>query len=189
MEIQGTTQTVAEILPQVERQNPKPRTTPCISPSPTSEFLTKSEQAEVSLLVRQCFDVLDVYGKTPEQLTNIIKAFVLQLSEYPYAAIRDAFRQYLKRNSKMPTPADIVNIIDPPKEVWEPDWAAYVALKKRVQRDGYYPYGSEREFLKRCDEYAVRRAIESGEPVSEDERIARLIASGEKSFALEGSEA
>jgi hypothetical protein len=163
--------------------------TQCAMPFPTSVSLTNGEQAEVALLVRQCFDVLDTFGKTPDQLTNIIKAFVTQLAEYPYAQVRDAFRQYLKRNSKMPTPADIVNLIDPPKGEWKPDWSAYNALKKRVQQDGYYPYGSEREFLKLCEEYAVKRALASVEPVSDDERTARLLASGQKTYALEGPEA
>jgi hypothetical protein len=164
-------------------------TTQCTTPSSISASLTNGEQAEVALLVRQCFDVLDTFGKTPEQLTNIIKAFVTQLSEYPYDHVRTAFRQYLKRNSKMPTPADIVNLIDPPKEEWKPDWSAYNALKKRVQRDGYFPYGSEKEFLRLCDEYAKKRALASVEPASEEERTARLIATGEKTFALEGPEA
>jgi hypothetical protein len=89
----------------------------------------------------------------------------------------------------MPTPADIVNLIDSPKEEWKPDWSAYNALKKRVQQDGYYPYGKEKEFLKLCDEYAVKRALASAEPLSEDERTAHLIATGQKTFALEGPEA
>jgi hypothetical protein len=162
--------------------------TQCVTHSPISALST-GQQAEVALLVRQCFDVLDIFGKTPEQLTNIIKAFVTQLSEYPYAQVKGAFQQYLKRNSKMPCPADIVNLIDPPKQEWKPDWPAYIALKKRVHRDGYFPYGKEKEFLKLCDDYAIKRALESAQPTSEDERTARLIASGQKTFGLEGLEA
>lgn len=139
--------------------------------------------------MRQCFDVLDTFGKTPDQLTNIIKAFVMQLSEYSYEQVRTAFRAYIKRNIVMPKPADIVNLIDPPKQEWKPDWPVYIALKKRIQRDGYYVYGVEREFLKRCDDFAIARAIDKAEPVSEDERTARRIAAGEKTFALEGPEA
>lgn len=60
----------------------------------------------------------------------------------------------------------------------------YISLKKRVQKDGYYPYGSERDFLKRCEEYAVSRAL--AVDATEDERTARQIAAGEKTFALEG---
>jgi len=163
--------------------------TQCERPSSISASLTSGEQAEVALLVRQCFDVLDTFGKTPEQLTNIIKGFVVQLSEYSYDQVRAAFRQYLKRNSKMPCPADIVNIIDPPKQEWKPDWPTYIALKKRIQQDGYYVYGSEREFLRRCDEYAIKRALASADPASDDERTARAIATGEKTFAIAGPEA
>jgi hypothetical protein len=163
--------------------------TQCTKPLTTSTFLTGSEQAEVALLVRQCFDVLDTFGKTPDQLTNIIKAFVTQLAEYPYDQVRAAFRAYIKRSTVMPKPADIINLIDPPKEEWKPDWAVYIALKKRIQRDGYYVYGSEREFLQRCDDFAIKRAVVKDELISEDERTARQIATGEKTFALEGPEA
>jgi len=105
---------------------------------------------------------------------------------YPIAEILSALAQYVKRHSDIPAPADIVNIIDPPKAEWKPDWPAYIALKKRVQRDGYYPYGTEKRFLQMCDEYAIKRTMESAEPVNEDERTARGIATGEKVFALEG---
>jgi hypothetical protein len=109
------------------------------------------------------------------------------LADYAMAEILGAIAEYVKRNADIPAPADIVNIIIPPKREWKPDWAVYISLKKRVQRDGYYPYGSEREFLKRCDDYAISRAL--AEPANEDERTARQIAMGQKTFALEGPDA
>src|ERR1700730_1796865 len=135
-----------EMQTSSERQNPNRPMTPCTQPSSISASLTSGEQAEVAILVRQCFDVLDTFGKTPDQLTNIIKAFVTQLAEYRYEQVRMAFRAYIKRNAVMPKPADIINLIDPPKAEWRPDWSAYNALKKRVQQDGAFLYGSEREF-------------------------------------------
>jgi hypothetical protein len=80
-------------------------------------------------------------------------------------------------------------MIDPPKQEWKPDWPAYITLKKRIQRDGCYVYGREKELIKLCDDYAIERALDAAEPANEDERMARLIASGEETFALDGPEA
>jgi hypothetical protein len=61
--------------------------------------------------------------------------------------------------------------------------------KKAYQRDGCYVYGREKELIKLCDDYAIERALDAAEPANEDERMARLIASGEETFALDGPEA
>lgn len=58
-----------------------------------------------------CFDTLDTFGKEPEQLTNLQKAFKLVLWDYEFADIKGAFVEYLAKESKMPTPSDIVKLI------------------------------------------------------------------------------
>jgi hypothetical protein len=49
-------------------------------------------------------------------------------------------------------------------------------------------YGKEKDLIKLCDDYAIER-LDAAEPANEDERTARLIASGEETFALDGPEA
>lgn len=95
--------------------------------------------------------MLNVYGKTPEQLGNVTKLFFAVLANYPAETIKAAFLTYLKTNSTMPTPADIENIINPPRP--KPDWPVYIALKKRIH-DGYFPLSDERQFLRDCEQYA-----------------------------------
>lgn len=127
-------------------------------------------------MVTQCFNSLNVYGKTSDQLPGIIKMFILVLADYPLEKISKGFADYLKRNSVMPTPADIVNIIDPPKEQWKPDWSVYRALKKKVQQDGYYLYGSERLFVEKCENFVFKKAIDDDADAETIE--AHKIASG-----------
>ena len=59
-----------------------------------------------------CFDALDTYGKTKEQLNSSIKLFVVMLAKYPAALISKAFEQWVATERKMPAPADIIEIIE-----------------------------------------------------------------------------
>jgi hypothetical protein len=127
------------------------------------------------------------YGKSATDLETLVEGFLWVLGNYPMNEILLGIAEYVKRNSDIPAPADIVKIIDPPKQEWKPDWAVYITLKKRIQQDGYYPYSDEREFLKRCDAYAVNRAL--SDDAGEEEKTGRVIASGQKTFALEGPDA
>jgi len=114
------------------------------------------DKARLTLALGQVCELQKQYGKTSANLETLVNGFLWVLADYPIAEILSALAQYVKRHSDIPAPADIVNIIDPPKAEWKPDWPAYIALKKRVQRDGYYPYGTEKRFLQMCDEYAIQ---------------------------------
>jgi hypothetical protein len=102
----------------------------------------------------QCFDSLNAYGKTPEQLGNLTKMFFAVLGEHPVEVIRAAFIKYLKTNSAMPTPADIENIINPPPP--KIDWALYIVLKRRL-RENVYVDQDEKKFLRECEQIGVDR--------------------------------
>ena len=127
-------------------------------PSKSSPTLASSpdDQAQLVVLLTQCYDALKVYGKEPEQLPNLIKMFILVLGEYDFATIRKAFTEYLKRRNEMPAPADIVNIIDPPPEPLSA--ATYVSLQKKAY-SGEYLMRDEREFCEafRRQEFAKTR--------------------------------
>lgn len=64
------------------------------------------------LLLEQCYDCLNSYGKTPEQLENTATLFLTVLADYPYSKIEQAFIQYLKEGKSMPVPADIIQIMN-----------------------------------------------------------------------------
>jgi hypothetical protein len=80
------------------------------------------------------WDTMRQYGKKTSQLENLTKMFIFTLAEYPYEKISKAFRFYAKHYSEMPTPADIVSIIErngkPPFER-----AVYVGLKQKPKED------------------------------------------------------
>jgi hypothetical protein len=119
--------------------------------------LTKHQKFELLVYTKQCFDTLKTYGKTPEQLETISEMFVTVLSKYPMERIKPAFLQWIERNSEMPTPADIINLIDPPPPPpWKPDWAYYVAIKESIKRGNFVSsFSDEYEYMKRCENWSI----------------------------------
>lgn len=85
-----------------------------LKPLPLS-VLAASTEGEIWLTeaLGQCCSIQKAYGKQMGDLQTMVTAFHQILAEYPLARVQDGFRQYIKRNSTIPTPADIVNLIDP----------------------------------------------------------------------------
>lgn len=92
---------------------------------------SQNSRLELSNFLFQCFESLKVYGKEPEQMKSVNSMFQLVLSDYNIEDIRRAFAYYLKHNTDLPAPADIVNIIErgdkPPL-----DKTVYVSISKKL---------------------------------------------------------
>lgn len=93
---------------QIISQNPSVSTKPDAVPLPRSVSPEKATQ--IQILIRQCFDTLNVFGKTDDQFENIVKLFISVLADCDLENIRKAFVFWGKENSQMPTPADILAI-------------------------------------------------------------------------------
>lgn len=127
-------------------------------------LISDSEEDSIKLtrLVTTCYEALNVYGKTPEQLEAIIAIFQMDLEDYEYSVVRQAFKVYRKTNSTMPTPADIIKIIEPPKE--KKEWCKVTFLEiKRKKRENVFTTNEENQY---CVDFL--KAAVSGEP---DERL------------------
>ena len=66
----------------------------------------------MAAILEQCFDTLKTYGREPESLGNMHKAFLLALEDYKNEDIHGAFIEYLKTSNEIPTPSDIIQIIE-----------------------------------------------------------------------------
>lgn len=71
--------------------------------------------------------------------------FQLVLAEYRFVDIREAFLQHVRRKPDLPTPSDIVNLVDPPPQPLSA--AVYVRLRARVE-DGEYLLADERAYCR-----------------------------------------
>lgn len=112
------------------------------------------EKAKLAVVIGQVFDMQKQFGKTTGQLENIIVGFCWALADYDPALVIDGLGEYIRNNSDMPTPADIVKLIDPKPPAWKPDKPYYISLKKIHDEQG--PYGldnDEIEYIRRYEEH------------------------------------
>lgn len=109
---------------------------------------------ELSSFVAQCFEALKTYGKEPEQMVAVANMFQMVLADYPIDKIKAAFKTYLKTNSDMPAPADIVRLIErgnkPPL-----DRAVYVALCQRDGAERFSRWTSEFEYMRDYERFQM----------------------------------
>lgn len=86
----------------------------------------------------------------------LVEAFSWALEGYAIDLILDAMKTYLRTpgNVNIPTPSEILAIIDPPKPKFKPDWAVYISIKNRMRGDDYV-MPKEREYIKKCDNFAI----------------------------------
>lgn len=104
-----------------------------------------------------------MYGKNPEQLTNTVKLFRLVLADFTIEQINKAFVTHLQRSNEMPTPSEIVGLIQrdgrPPL-----DKSVYVALvQKRERTTMKYSYGTyddltneEKEYISEYEKFNIK---------------------------------
>lgn len=58
-------------------------------------------------MVRQSFDIFNIYGKDPASIENIILGFSIALEDVQTEDFVLAFKEWMKKSATMPTPADI----------------------------------------------------------------------------------
>ena len=80
-----------------------------------------------------------------EDLEPVLRLFDLVLEDYTFEQISLAFKQYLKRGTTNPKPADIVNIIDPPV-VWCS--RKYDSIMKDMNSPTEFVSEKDREYVK-----------------------------------------
>lgn len=62
-------------------------------------------------LVTQSYDIFNTYGKDPEALRSIYKAFETELAGINSESLQRVFKEWLRTKSRMPTPADILGLL------------------------------------------------------------------------------
>ena len=75
---------------------------------------SNEDKKKLTRLVTACYEGLNVYGKSPEQLEASIMLMQMTLGRFPYDVVREAFSIYLQTGATMPTPADIIKIVEKP---------------------------------------------------------------------------
>lgn len=131
--------------------------------------ISDSDQARKQLakLINQLFKILNIYGKKPEDIADIVAGFCFVLSDYDIESVTDAFKMHLRKSSVMPTPADIVAIIEPPVAPVRWSATAFIDIKRRW-REGQFITDKEKKY---CESYVSAQINE----VQSEERKSALL--------------
>ncbi len=104
------------------------------------------DQKKLTRLVTACYEGLNLYGKSPEQLEASIMLMQMTLGRFQYEVVREAFSIYLQSGSNMPTPADIIKIIEPP--IPEKKWCKVTFLEiKQKRRENAFTTRAEDQYI------------------------------------------
>jgi len=112
-------------LVNLKRSHPSsPSGTEMVQTTKTSE-----QRAELATMLGQFLQILRGFGKTADNLESMIMGFEWALADYPHDDIKAAMGKWLRTSNEVPTPADIIAIIDPPPPAL--DKTVYLSLKKK----------------------------------------------------------
>lgn len=106
---------LGEITEEAVKQGGTSLTTSSSNTLPAKVLRTAEEEAQISVTIRQCFDLFNTYGKDPSALKSMLPVFEEVLAAHPTDKIMGAFKEWLRTQSAMPTPADILKILN-----WDP---------------------------------------------------------------------
>lgn len=88
----------------------------------------------------------------------------MMLGRFDYETVKTAFAKYLASNSTMPTPADIIKIIEPPVEPRKFCKVTFLDIKRR-SREGQFITAAEQkycnDFLKSGVDYDSGQEVEN----------------------------
>lgn len=113
----------------------------------------KSNKKELAKVFAKICSLQKQFGKTEAELKTLVDGFVWMLGDQPALKVFEAIKQYVLRNNDIPTPSDVMNIIDPPKE--EHKWCVVTFLDiKRRKREGQFVMDHEEQY---CSDFIAAR--------------------------------
>jgi len=89
----------------------------------------------------------------------MVNGFAWALKAYPVARVIEALGEFMLQRSKIPTPFEIRQNVDPPRAQFKPDKPYYVHLRKMQSEQGPYALNDdETDYIRRYEEH-VRRGL------------------------------
>lgn len=134
-------------------QVPATRSPQSIAPLPTWKMADKATLSQA--LSRVCA-LQRQYGKTQGELETLVEGFAWALADYAPEQVIAALGQHIRSSPNIPTPSEIIAIIDPPKEPFKPDWSYYNHLLALTKEQGPYAVTQyEADYLAACERHSL----------------------------------
>lgn len=110
-----------------------------------------ADKAALAEVIGHLFDLQKQFGKTTGQLENVVAGFCWAMASYPAQEVIRGFGEYIKHHADMPTPSDIVKIIDPKPEKIVYDKQIYYKYQQILKEEG--PFGLNGDQIEYCRDY------------------------------------
>ena len=136
-----------------EKKNPSPIDT-------KKNTWTNDEKHHFAKSFEKIFKIVNSFGKKPEDFEDGIDLFVKVVSQYDFKSIMKALERWIKENSTLPTPADLIALVEPLKEEKKFCKSTFIELC-RQRREDLYLTKDERQYIEDFIAEAVKEGIGS----------------------------
>lgn len=127
-------------------------------PENTKPKLSASDKAQLVRAMAQVCTVQNQYGKSQDELETLVEGLAWILASCTLQEIMGGLAEYVRTKSGIPTPSEILAIIDPPKKPFQPDWAVYTRLNKLVHDSGPYAINQDEiDYIAACERFSVEK--------------------------------
>lgn len=115
--------------------------------SQQNTLLRAEEKAELAKTLSRICAMQQKYGQTPAEVETLVDGFiwVIESTRYPLNLWLAAMAKHILQSTEIPRPADILAIIDPPKEPLST--AMYIKIMKDCTTGGKFLYGDKKDFV------------------------------------------
>jgi len=117
---------------------------------------TDSDKIEIAKSLAVMAIIQKNYGRELD-VKNTIKAWEFVLQDYTAKQVSEAMRAYMRQSSDIPSPADLIKIINPPEK--KITYAEFKHALEQHAAEGYQMFGYWRGVI---NDYQKQQAAESG---------------------------
>lgn len=140
----GSTSDVGKLTIQPKEEKPKENPSGQQQQKNISPH-TQAEKNELAKTLAVVCAMQKQYGKTTAELPTLVEGFCMMLPHRSMVQITEAIKKYVLIKNDIPTPADIENIINPPKTPLS--GALYIQIMKDCTTGGKLLYGDKKDFV------------------------------------------
>jgi cell pole-organizing protein PopZ len=115
----------------------------------------RSGQEQLTRLLSQTYASQQTYGDKAQMMEYRDQMFQMVLEDYPFSTIRQAFIQHVKTSSCLPTPHDIIRLIDPSMEPLSE--SVYIRISNRMKDPSQWITPDERRYMQRFESRELRK--------------------------------
>lgn len=122
----------------------------------TAPQFSREEMESLTRALEKVCEFQKGYNKTPEQFADLLEGFIMILAEHKMEEIIEGLGIYVSNYSDIPSPNDILDVIDPQ---FKPDRGIYDHLLHRRKINGLEDLSArEQKYMALCEQEKMKEA-------------------------------